>query len=190
MVFDELLFLLDNNGLKAETDKKRIRNIFHFKKVKKSEMLLNKGDICNELYFIRKGLLRAFYYTQTGQEFTRLIANEKMFCSNWQSFTDRIPSIEYIQALEHSEILYVKYNDFIDLMEGSVAALQVYRNILEQLQIFHIKRFEFLTVNGSEQRVKIFLEENFELERRLTNRVAASYLQMTPETYCRLKSKF
>ncbi|MBP6575838.1 MAG: hypothetical protein KA796_02505 [Chryseobacterium sp.] len=48
---------------------------------------------------------------------------------------------------------------------------------------------EFLTQYSPQEKTEIFIKENPELESRITDKIIASYLQITPETYSRCKKK-
>lgn len=189
MIHELLLEFLEKRGNLSSKDRGIICSLFALKTVAKGEFLLRKGDICNEVYFIKEGVLRAWYFTEKGLEFTRLIKKEKEFCSNLQSFTSRIPSIENIQAIENSTVLTIKYEDFVHFTNSSATGMSVYRKILEEFQTFHIKRFEFLTSNGAQNKVALFFKNEPDLAQRINSKIAASYLQMSPETYSRIKNK-
>lgn len=189
MNFDSLIKFLEKREVLSKNDKEKIAGLFTEKQINKGELLLHNGDICNEIYFINKGLLRAFYHTDKGVEFTRLIKTENEFCSNLQSFSARKPSLENIQALEDSTILVITYEDFVKFINSSSNGMSIYRKILEEFQSFHITRFEFLTSNSAQNKVHLFLKSQANLAQRISSKVAASYLQMTPETYSRIKNK-
>lgn len=186
----KLISFLEKRGFLSEDEKKQIENIFQERKISKNELLLRAGEVCNEVYFVNKGFLRCFNFTENGNEFTRLLIPENSFGSNLQSFNNRIPSLENIQALEDSEILAIKHKDFVEFNEAHQNGMSIYRKILEEFQTFHIKRFEFLTNYDSKQRVEKFLKENPELAKRVMDKVIASYLNMSPETYSRFKKNF
>ena len=69
-----------------ETDLQKIRQKFKSKKCKKKEILISNNQVCDKVFFIIKGMLRAYYVDEKGLEKTRLISIENEFCSNWASF--------------------------------------------------------------------------------------------------------
>lgn len=185
----KLISFLEKRGTLSEEEKVKIDEIFEERFVAKNKMLLHVGEVCNELYFVNKGMLRCFNLTETGNEFTRLFIMENSFGSNFQSYINRIPSLENIQVLEDSEILVINYKDFIEFNDTYQNGMSIYRKILEEFQTFHIKRFEFLTNYESKQRVEKFVKENPELAERVKNKIIASYLNMSPETYSRFRKR-
>lgn len=168
-------------------DQEKIKKYFKVKNVEKNEILLNAGEVCNHMYFVVQGILRTFHLNGNGTEFTRLIRKENQFCTVLLSFLEKKSSVATIQALEKGVLLAISSDDFRTLTKESEVAQKIYTKTLEDFENFHLKRLEFLTSYSPKEKTEIFLKEYQELEPRLTDKVIASYLQITPETYCRCK---
>ena len=168
-------------------DEEKIKKYFKVRNVEKNEILLNAGEVCNHLYFVVQGILRTFHLNANGTEFTRLIRKEHQFCTVLLSFLEKKSSVATIQALEKGVLLAISSEDFRTLTKESEIAQKMYTKTLEDFENFHLKRLEFLTSYSPKEKTEIFLKEYHELEPRLTDKVIASYLQITPETYCRCK---
>ena len=168
-------------------DEEKIKKYFKVRNVEKNEILLNAGEVCNHLYFVVQGILRTFHLNANGTEFTRLIRKENQFCTVLLSFLEKKSSVATIQALEKGVLLAISSEDFRTLTKESEIAQKMYTKTLEDFENFHLKRLEFLTSYSPKEKTEIFLKEYHELEPRLTDKVIASYLQITPETYCRCK---
>ena len=168
-------------------DEEKIKKYFKVRNVEKNEILLNAGEVCNHLYFVVQGILRTFHLNANGTEFTRLIRKENQFCTVLLSFLEKKSSVAIIQALEKGVLLAISSEDFRTLTKESEIAQKMYTKTLEDFENFHLKRLEFLTSYSPKEKTEIFLKEYHELEPRLTDKVIASYLQLTPETYCRCK---
>ena len=168
-------------------DEEKIKKYFKVRNVEKNEISLNAGEVCNHLYFVVQGILRTFHLNANGTEFTRLIRKENQFCTVLLSFLEKKSSVATIQALEKGVLLAISSEDFRTLTKESEIAQKMYTKTLEDFENFHLKRLEFLTSYSPKEKTEIFLKEYHELEPRLTDKVIASYLQITPETYCRCK---
>ena len=168
-------------------DEEKIKKYFKVRNVEKNEILLNASEVCNHLYFVVQGILRTFHLNANGTEFTRLIRKENQFCTVLLSFLEKKSSVATIQALEKGVLLAISSEDFRTLTKESEIAQKMYTKTLEDFENFHLKRLEFLTSYSPKEKTEIFLKEYHELEPRLTDKVIASYLQITPETYCRCK---
>ncbi len=181
-------FLRENFDLTQE-EENLTQKYFEKQDIKKNEILLNIGEKCNKLYFVAKGLLRTFHLNKNGSEFTRLMVPEGKFCTILISFQEKISSPATIQALENGLLFSISLDNFQEFISRSTNAKNVYTKILEDYQNFQISRLEFLTMLTPQEKVEQFLAENLELEKRISDRVISTYLQITPETYSRCKKK-
>ncbi len=181
-------FLRENFDLTQE-EENLTQKYFEKQDIKKNEILLNIGEKCNKLYFVAKGLLRTFHLNKNGSEFTRLMVPEGKFCTILISFQEKISSPATIQALENGLLFSISLDNFQEFISRSTNAKNVYTKILEDYQNFQISHLEFLTTLTPQEKVEQFLAENLELEKRISDRVISTYLQITPETYSRCKKK-
>lgn len=162
---------------------------FQLKTVKRHEIILHAGNVCNEFYFIVQGGIRIFFLTQKGQEKTNHIALENTIISAMSSFISQEPSFEIIEALEDSDVLFISHHDFYSLVNSTREWELFYRTILERAYITKIKRVEARVTLSAKQRFELVMKENPNFIQRLPNRILASYIDITQETLSRLKSK-
>ncbi|TDX82776.1 Crp/Fnr family transcriptional regulator [Epilithonimonas xixisoli] len=187
--FDYLINYAQNTFGLDDADVKRIDDYFEIQTPKKNEIILNSGEVCKNIYFVKKGILRTFHINSNGTEFTRLIVKENQFCTVLISFQEKMASPAFIQALEDCVLFRISQENFLRFVSQSENAKKIYTTILEEFQNFQIKRLEFLTQYSPQEKTEIFIKENPELESRITDKIIASYLQITPETYSRCKKK-
>lgn len=185
--FDSIFSFLRESFQFNNDDEVNFQKYFQREFFKKNEFVLRTGEICQKIYFIKKGLLRTFHINQNGMEFTRLIAKENEFCTILLSFSEEIVSAANIQSLEETELYSISKSDFKEFMSKSDNAKTIYTKILEDFQNFQIQRLEFLTSYSPQDKVEIFLKGNRKLEQRVSDKIIATYLQITPETYSRCK---
>lgn len=158
-------------------------------KLKKNEFLLHTGQACQRTYFVMEGCLRIFFINEAGQEATRYLAFEKQFATGLVSFITEQPSLEYVQAVTATKILYISRHDFHALIKVVPEWEGFYRHYLEYAYVLNTNRLmSFLTLDAGE-RYKRLLEEAPEIVKRLSNKLVASYLNMSQETLSRVKSK-
>ena len=98
--------------LSAET-RADFASIIHFKSLPKNSFLLDFGKKATTLFYIHKGLARA-YYDRDGVEVTYYFAINNQFIGATQSLFDGRPSKSAIQLIENSDIYYFTYQDFED----------------------------------------------------------------------------
>lgn len=155
------------------------------KTIQKDEYILQAGEIPQSTPFICSGLMRMFYRDDQEREFNRGFRSENEFVSSYTALKLGIPSLMYIQALEKTELLDVRYP------HGFSSAFWDFIS-LKQLELaFYLKEkreAEFL-IHTPEQRYINFLEEYGGLAERLNNYHIASYLGITPVSLSRIRTK-
>jgi CRP-like cAMP-binding protein len=166
-----------------------IAQFFKEKKSKKNEYLLRQGEVCRHNYFVVSGCMRIFSTNMDGVENTRYFAFEGKFGTSFMSLISKDPSIESIQCLEKTTVLTITREDFYFLVETEPAVNKIYRNILESAYITTQKRIYNLQAADSLDRLRWLLKEYPTILNRLSSKIVASYLSVTPYTLSRLKSR-
>ena len=96
--------------LSAES-KEDFASIIHFHSSPKNTMLLDFGKRATTLFYIQKGLARAFY-NRDGVEVTFYFAIDGQFIGSVPSIFNGKPSHIAIQLIEQSEVYAFSYDDF------------------------------------------------------------------------------
>jgi CRP-like cAMP-binding protein len=163
----------------------------HFKliKAKRNEMLLIQGEVCKHYYFVNKGCLRLFTINKDGVEGTRYFAFEGAFGTALPSLIEQTPAFEFVQTIENSELLAISRDSFFHLVDTIPAFAFIYRQILELSFITAQKRIYGFQGSDGLEKVKWVMQYNPKLLTRVSNKLAASFLGITPSTLSRLKSK-
>jgi len=181
-------FLLDSYSLPKEESDLMLSN-FRLFEAKKNSQLLDCGAVCQYAYFICKGCLRTYFIDEKGEEKTRYIAFENSFVSAFASFITQTPSAECVQALEHSQLLKIKQADFYQLVDTYPTFAKLYRQSLEQAQVFATWRIESMISMTAKERYENLLERMPQAVLRLPNKHIASFLGITQESLSRLKAR-
>lgn len=166
-----------------------ILNSFVKVSVHKNEVLLTEGEVNSKIIFVCKGCLRIYFNQEDGQEATRYLAFENQFATALVSFISRQPSLEYIQAVEPSELLCITYEKFTRLLELVPSWERFYRQYLEKAYVTNTNRLMSFTTMDASTRYRELLLQNAQVVERLPNRLVASYLNISQETLSRIKSK-
>jgi CRP-like cAMP-binding protein len=112
-----------------------------------------------------------------------------MIATSLTSFISQQPSFEFVDALENSELLYISRNNFYNLIKEIPEWERFYIKLLEFAYIYQNKRIEELVTLSAGERYDILMKEHPGYIQRLSNKILASYLDVTQETLSRLKSK-
>lgn len=165
-----------------------IRPFFKPLHVSRNERLLAQDQVAERLYFISTGCLRLYYTSENDDVLTRFMAFENTFITSMVSFISQQPAAENLQAVEKSELLYIRYADFLYLKTVIPLWEKFYIHLLEYGLIVMTSRLNSLLTQNASERYKTLLKNNPELTQRLSNSNLAAYLNISPETLSRLKS--
>jgi CRP-like cAMP-binding protein len=188
-MYEQLRHYINSHITITEEELKTALSFFKSLKLKKKELLVTHGQTSQRTYFVGKGCLRIFFINEDGQDATRYFAFENQFATALVSFIIGEPSEEFIQAAEHSELLYITHRDFYHLLDIIPQWEKFYRHYLEKAYVNNTKRLMSFLTQGATEKYRQLLAENPIIVRRLPNKMVASYLNISQETLSRLKSK-
>lgn len=189
---DVYVKLYDYLQRKTQVEKDAFLDYCHYfklKTLKRNEVLLHQNTVCNFNIFVNKGCLRFYSYSDEGKELTRYFAFENKFGTSLTSLINQEPSNENIQAVEKSEVLIISRNDFYHLVKTIPEINLVYRDILEMAYITTTKRVYNFQGESALDRLKWLMKYQPFILTRLSNKMVASYLGITPYTLSRLKTE-
>jgi len=155
----------------------------------RNEILIDYDHVCKNYYFINKGCIRLFTTNKDGTENSRFFAFEGSFATALPSFIDQKPAQEYLQTIEKSELLYISRKDFYSLTERFPGFAKIYLEILELGFIVAQKRIYGFQGFDAMEKVKWIIQHQPKVLLRVSNKMAASYLGLSPSTLSRVKSK-
>jgi CRP-like cAMP-binding protein len=94
--------------------KSRLNEILILDSFPRKHLLLKKGQVCNNIYFIEKGFVRS-YRVKQNREITSWFMKENDVIISVSSFFKREPSLEYLQVLEDSMLCSIHYDQLQSL---------------------------------------------------------------------------
>ena len=186
---EKLKHYLRTNTSSDDKEIDRIITCFKPKTAKRNTILLSEGEICKEFYFVHSGCIRTYYITKQGHEKTRYVAFDGSIATSISSFISQKPSFEFVDTLENSELYIISHKDFYQLVSDYPQYEKFYRMLLEMAYLYQNKKIENLVTLSAKQRYEKILAEAPIYIQRLSNKILASYLDITQETLSRLKSK-
>src|SRR6185312_1321487 len=139
---EELLFFLNqiasSEGWPLSADcLAHLRKIIKIRTLKQEELLLSAGQVCGNIYFIRRGLLKCFYIVHQ-QEVSDWLFGELETVVSIDSFYDQVASEDFIEALEHCELFCITFEELNFLFRTFVEFNVVGRVLTNKyLRIWH-----------------------------------------------------
>lgn len=164
-----------------------IQNKIKFKSISRKGILLKNGSVEDNLYFVRKGLLRGFK-NQKRKDITTWFSQEGEFVTSMYSLVSRNPSKECIEALEDCELDYVSYSDLNQLYTSYMELNLLGRVITEKYLIDLEERVNSFQFQSAKSRYQYFIEKHPDLFSRVKLGHIASFLGITKETLSRIRS--
>ncbi|MBL4648421.1 MAG: Crp/Fnr family transcriptional regulator [Aureispira sp.] len=159
------------------------------KQVSKGDILLSFGDIASSIYRVETGCLKSYVIDNTGKQHILQFAPENWLISDLDSFTNEKSSILFIEAIEDSEVSIISKSNFSDLYSLEKEALIETNIKCRNSLITANKRIVSLLSATAEERYIAFTETYPTLIQRLSLKLIASYIGITPEYLSDLRRK-
>src|SRR6185295_9392011 len=100
-MINSLLYSIQNLITLSPTERDIVTSLFKEKFYKKGDFFLTEGQICRQVGFVAKGLMR-YYINHDGEEKTYAFSQENNYVCNYESFLPQSPSSKIIKVLEYS----------------------------------------------------------------------------------------
>lgn len=152
----------------------------------KKTILLQKGDVEDYLNVVVKGLVRKFIKVR-GNEITLQLATEGHMIQSEVSFHMRTPSDVILEALEPTAVVSMDYQAVQDALEKIPNAEELGRRIITYMFIKKDARYYSELKNTTRERFLEYMSQHPHMLQRVPQKILASYLNIKPETFSRLK---
>jgi CRP-like cAMP-binding protein len=178
---------IENKVALTDEDREKIASYFVPKRLRKRQYLLQEGDVCKNLTFVAKGLLRTYNVDEKGDEHMSVFGWEGWWISDFNSFLTGEKSVFNIDAIENSELLLISQSDY-EALTLAVPVMDRYFRILYQNSLVTKERrlMSAVTYTAEEKYLKL-IESNPQIIHRIPQNLIASYLGIAPETLSRIK---
>ena len=151
--------------------------------VRRGELLQRVGQTAREVFWLTGGVARVGYVSEGGNEVTMRFATEGHIANAYEDLLEyrgEQPSPSFIVA--ETSVQGFRFDwEQMSLLRGQDAQLMAYMmRLLEFAVGSQARRFITHTASSADERLFNFREEYPQLERRISQKVLASYLQITP----------
>jgi CRP-like cAMP-binding protein len=164
-----------------------LRNTY-VKTIKKGKMLLKAGEICTNMYFVSKGVLRGFV-KEGEREITTWISCNGELVSAISSFILQIPTNENIHAIEDCELIALSHSD-LEKLYTKFPSFNITVRKLTEIYYMHAEHRAYIArLKNADQKYELFLKQYGHLSNRVPVKYIASFLGITLETLSRLRGK-
>lgn len=159
---------------------------FEVRAFNKKTTILQQGEIEDYLSMVVKGLVRKYIKSSRG-EVTLQLATEGHIIQSEISFHHRVASPVALETIESSVLVSMKYDHVQLALETIPGAEQLGREMVMQMFIKKDNRYFDQLQMTTRQRFLEYIQNHPHMLQRVPQKVLASYLNIKPETFSRLK---
>lgn len=152
----------------------------------KKQKLIIPGEIENYLNFVEKGLVRKYFIKGREEKVTEIV-NENHLINSMVSFISGLPSLYFVEAIEPTTVLSITNESLENLYNSSFKFERLTRLIISAAYIQNEKQnYDQMRLSVRERFIQ-FMQNNPDLLQRVPQKHLASYLNIKPETFSRMK---
>ena len=179
---------IDEIFLLPLTEKDLLLSLFERVEAKKGEILINADKIEHQIYFIEKGIARAYVDAAKGQT-TIWFGEEGDIILSYLSFFKDKPGYESIELLENSILYRISSKAIKTLFSQNIQLANWGRKFLEQELLKTEERFMSLQFKTATERYKDLMAQHPSILQRVPLGHIASYLGITQVSLSRIRAK-
>ena len=155
---------------------------------KKGEFITEAGRMEKYFYVVIEGVQAIYILTPQGEKKVIGFSFDGSFSGVYDSFLKGNESHYFLEALTHSKLIRIKKEDYDQLFELYPEFNKWGRIAHQELLIGRVKReIELITLTAKE-RFDIFMNRCPDQLLGIPQKLLASYLNMTPETFSRMRA--
>ncbi|NII84868.1 MULTISPECIES: Crp/Fnr family transcriptional regulator [unclassified Pedobacter] len=157
--------------------------------LKKGEFFITENKICEEVAFIKSGILRSYYTAASAEEYTYCLTFPNQFMTAYSSLITGNPTVENIQAMSDVDLLIIKKEVVDALAESSINGLKLLKIIAEQQYLHLEKRVFMYQKNAAKARYVELFKSHPDYIKKIPVKYLASFLAITPRHLSRLRKE-
>ncbi len=177
----------------ANKDVSKLENYFReqglqSKKISKKQILQIPGSIATKAFYVKSGLLRSYMIDDNGKVHIYMFAPENWIISDIESHIMSVPSELFIDALEDSEVIEVNQTPMSNYNFIDTKDMEFHQKLFRRIAVLQ-RRVMLLMSASAKERYKHFIKTYPQLINRVSLKMVASYLGMTPIALSNIRRK-
>jgi CRP-like cAMP-binding protein len=186
-VYEQLLVNLQRFSAISREGMEQLIPYLEIRQFEKKKKLVNQGEMEDYMNVVIKGLVRKYVPSSIKGEVTLQLATEGHFIQSEISFHHRVPSEVIIQTLEPTMLVSIHHERMKEAMDKIPEAEALGRVIIMQMFIKKDARYFDQLNTSTRDRFIEYMNNHPHMLQRVPQKVLASYLNIKPETFSRLK---
>ena len=154
--------------------------------IDKKTVLVDEGGVEDYLNMVVSGLARKFV-RKGKSEITLQLATEGHIIHSEISFLKRVPSPVVVETIEPTTFISVSYANYLDALEKMPGADRIGRLLVTAMFVKKDERHYNQLQQTTRERFLEYMKNHPHMLQRVPQKYLASYLNIKPETFSRLK---
>ncbi|GEM_PF-6358139 len=159
------------------------------KNAKKGESLLMHGDDCNAIWYINRGIGRYEPKNSNDEIYTAQFFAENEFATDYEKFLTGAKAGVTLTPLEDMEVIELS-RALINWFMANVPGAPFF--MLKQMEYYNIKCNQRIAINSEPEKIIAYQKLVAlypDIEQRVSQKIIASYLDISPVHLSRIKSE-
>jgi len=186
MQIELIVFLRSHHNI-PDADAELIASAIERRTYHEGDYLFKAGNVCREMFFICKGVLRVMVINEQAIEVTHFFLKQDQFCCILNSFNNRVTGHESIQAACDAEVLVIGRKHLDELYSQLPYLKEVITQITHQGLIDKMALRNSYLGHDSTSRYKMFMDKQPLVASQVQLSDVASYLGITPQSLSRIR---
>ncbi len=166
--------------------KEELRARLHKQSFKKKESVLDSSKVCQNSYFIEKGIMR-LYYLKDGKEISEFFCSENEWMNSPRSFMQQKTDFYNIDVVENSVAWRINISDLVYLFDNFPEMERYARMDMGSTFGYVLERVASLRFSTAREKYEHFLKTYPHIYHRIPLGMVASHIGITQETLSRLR---
>lgn len=171
-----------------EENVKHFRSLWELKTFKQYDLITEAGTVEDCFYFVLEGVQAVYVLNEKGDKVVLGFSYTGSPSGVFDSFISRSPATLFLEALKPSKLLAIRHSDYQNLFQRYSKFHEWGHEFFKNVLLGRLSReVELLTLNSKERYID-FMRRCPEELKIIPQKYLASYLNMTPETFSRLRA--
>jgi CRP-like cAMP-binding protein len=168
---------------------KNVDDVLQDTKFRKGQLLLTMGQTPDQIFFLQRGSVRAYYYDDEGKQCTFYLWDEFSIVTDIVSYIEKVPSDLYIEVCEDATMLAIPRPSLDEIISKFPQSLLFLNGILLHYTRHHKERDKEAQTMTANERLNKLISLKKKIVSKFKSEFIASYLGMSRSYLYDIKNK-
>ena len=172
----------------SEEEEERFKSLWSIKTFKQYDLITEAGSIERNFYIVLSGVQAIYVLNEKGEKVVLGFSYTGSPSGVFDSFVRGEPSKIFLEALKPSKLLAISRSDYLCLFQNHPSFYEWGHHFFQEVLFGRLSREVELLTLTAEQRYISFMQRCPDELQVIPQKYLASYLNMKPETFSRLRA--